>query len=261
METGTVTTTGVQTDRPLAAGAPSERLLRARVLVVGIGGLGCPAAAQLARAGVGTVGLVDPDRVDLSNLHRQILHTSADLGRPKVDSARDKLAAIRPKLTVLTFPTALTAANLADLFAGFDFVIDGTDTVAAKFLINDGAVLTGTPYSHAGILGFRGQAMTVLPGRSTCYRCLFPLPPPPGEVPTCQEAGVVGVVGGALGIVQAAEAIKYLSGEGELLADRLLTFDALTLRWRTVRLHRNRLCPVCGDRPSIRSLSEDIHAA
>jgi len=256
-----VTTNGLQTGLAPATGAQSERLLRAKVLVVGIGGLGCPAAALLARAGVGTIGLIDPDRIDLSNLHRQILYTSADVGRLKVPSARDKLTAIRSGLTVPTFETALTPANLADLFAGFDFVIDGTDNVPAKFLINDGAVLTGTPYSHAGILGFRGQTMTVLPRQSACYRCLFPVAPPAGEVPTCQEAGVVGVVGGALGIVQAAEAIKYLCGDGELLTDRLLTFDALAVRWRAVRLRRSPLCPVCGDRPSIHGLSQDTHAA
>ena len=237
------------------------RLRTGRVLVVGVGGLGCPAATTLAAAGVGTIGLIDPDLVELSNLHRQILHGDADLGRPKVESAREKLVGIAPDTTIRTYETKLTAENLAAVFGEFDFVIDGTDTVAAKFLINDGAVLTGTPYSHAGILGFRGQTLTVLPRRTTCYRCLFPVPPPPGEVPTCQEAGVIGAVGGALGVIQAGEAIKFILGEGELLSDRLLTFDALALRWRTVKLRRNPRCPVCGEQPSITVLGEHAQAA
>jgi len=246
---------------PAPADGPGEALARAKVLVVGAGGLGCPAAAELALAGVGTIGLIDPDRVELSNLHRQILHGAADLGRPKVESARDKLVALRPGIEVPTFDQALSPTNLLALFADFDFIVDGTDNVAAKFLINDGAVLAGKPYSHAGILGFRGQTLTVLPHRSACYRCLFPLPPPPGETPTCQEAGVVGVIGGAIGTVQGAEAVKYLSGQGDLLADRLLTFDALTGRWRTVKLRRNLRCPLCGERPTITTLGEHADAA
>jgi molybdopterin/thiamine biosynthesis adenylyltransferase len=238
-----------------------DRLRAGRVLVVGVGGLGCPAASVLATVGVGTIGLIDPDRVELSNLHRQLLHGAADLGRPKVDSARAKLAALNPSVTVRAYDASLCADNLAEVFADFDFVIDGTDNVAAKFLINDGAVLTGTPFSHAGLLGFRGQTLTVLPRRSTCYRCLFPVPPPPGEVPTCQEAGVIGAVGGALGSIQAGEAIKFILGEGEPLTDRLLTFDGLTMRWRGVRLQRNPRCPVCGEQPTITALGAHAQAA
>jgi molybdopterin/thiamine biosynthesis adenylyltransferase len=241
-----------------------ERLQRGKVLVVGVGGLGCPAATYLALAGVGTIGLIDPDRVELSNLHRQILHAATDLAVFKVESARAKIATLNPAITVRTFPERLTPANLAAFFAQFDFVIDGTDTAAAKFLVNDGAVLSNTPYSHAGILGFRGQTLTVLPHRSTCYRCLFPAPPPDGEVPTCQEAGIVGVVGGALGIIQASQAVAYLLGRrtaGDLLTDRLLTFDALTLRWRSVTLRRSPDCPLCGERPAIRTLTDDARAA
>ncbi|MBI4519125.1 MAG: HesA/MoeB/ThiF family protein [Deltaproteobacteria bacterium] len=238
-----------------------ERLRAGRVLVVGVGGLGCPATAALARAGVGTVGLMDGDAVELSNLQRQILHGDADLGRPKVESARDKILSINPEVNVRTFKERLTADNLAGRFAEFDFVIDGTDNAGAKFLINDGAVLAGKPYSHAGILGFRGQTMTVLPRRSACYRCLFPSPPPAGEIATCQEAGIVGMVAGALGVIQAAEAIKYLMGSTDLLTDRLLTFDALSSRWRTINLHRSAACPLCGEQPTISLLAEHAGAA
>ncbi len=248
--------------RPPADGPPSsERLRQARVLVVGVGGLGCPAALYLSLSGIGTLGLIDPDAVELSNLHRQILHSAADIGTPKVESARAKLSALTPHVTIRTFRERLTADNLVQIFREFDFVIDGTDNVAAKFLINDGAILSGTPYSHAGVLGFRGQTMTVLPRRSTCYRCLFPVPPPTDDVPTCHEAGVVGVVAGALGIVQAGEAIKYALETGGLLTDLLLTFDAITGRWRRIALGRNRQCPVCGDRPSISTLSAQVDAA
>ncbi|MBI1816078.1 MAG: HesA/MoeB/ThiF family protein [Deltaproteobacteria bacterium] len=241
--------------------ADRERLRNGRVLVVGAGGLGCPAALALALAGVGTIGLIDADRVDLSNLHRQILHTDADIGIAKVESARVKLAALHPAVTIRAIEERLTANTLPALFRQFDFVIDGTDTAASKFLINDGAVLTGTPYSHAGILGFRGQTFTVIPHRSACYRCLFPTPPPADEVPTCQEAGVIGMVAGAIGAIQAAEAIKFLLRRGELLTNRLLTFDALTARWRSITLKSNPHCPLCSARPTIQSLAAEADAA
>ncbi|HUI24979.1 MAG TPA: HesA/MoeB/ThiF family protein [Candidatus Kryptonia bacterium] len=240
--------------------ARRERLRRGRVLVVGVGGLGCPAALQLAAAGVGTIGLIDPDRVELSNLNRQILHDPTDLGREKVDSARAKLHRRNPAATIHVFAERLTASNLPRLFSDFDFVIDGTDNVAAKFLINDGAVLNATPFSHAGVLGFHGQTMTVLPRRTTCYRCLFPAPPD-ADAPTCQEAGVLGVITGAIGIMQAAEAVKFLLGSDELLTDRLLTVDALELRWRSIPLRRNPRCPLCGERPTLTTLAEPAQAA
>lgn len=230
-----------------------QRLADARVLIVGIGALGCPAARHLAAAGVGTLVLLDPDRVELSNLHRQILHRTSTIGSPKVESAAARLRAHFPAVRVEPRGEALTAANLADYFQGADFVIDATDGVAAKFLVNDGAVRAGRPFSHAGILGFVGQTMTVQPGRSACYRCLFPEPPQPGGVPSCQEAGVVGGIAGLIGSLQAAEAIKYLTGHGELLTDRLLTYDGLSGRWRHVRLTRNPRCPVCADLPAAAS--------
>jgi molybdopterin/thiamine biosynthesis adenylyltransferase len=225
---------------------PSDRLAAARVLIVGVGALGCPAAWHVAAAGIGTVVLIDPDRVELSNLHRQLLHGTSALGMPKVASAAARLRDRFPAVRVETHAEALTAANLPALFGAVDFVIDATDGVAAKFLINDGAVRSRRAFSHAGILGFLGQTMTVLPGRSACYRCLFPEPPPAGEVASCQEAGVVGGIAGVIGALQAAEAIKYLSGAGELATDCLVTYDALAGQWRRVRLTRNPRCPVCA---------------
>lgn len=222
------------------------RLLQGRVLVVGVGGLGSPAALALAEAGVGTVGLIDGDTVELSNLQRQVLHSSATLGRPKVDSAADFLRQRFPGLEVHLYRHALDATNLQRLFAGYDFVIDATDGAAAKFLINDGAVAHGTPYSHAGVVGWLGQTMTVIPGESACYRCLFPVIPDEDDLPTCQTAGVIGSVVGVVGALQASEAVKFLLGEGELLVNRLLTYDALACRWRAVPVHRSAKCPVCA---------------
>jgi len=233
-----------ETDR--TQGRAARRLADGRVLIVGVVALGCPVAIQLADAGVGTLVLVDPDRVELSNLHRQILYTTSDVGTPKVLSAAAALRRRAPGLRLETHAEALTARNAAELFPAADFIIDATDGVAAKFLINDAAVRWRRPFSHAGILGFLGQTMTVLPGRSTCYRCLFPEPPPPDEIPSCQEAGVVGPIAGLIGSLQAAEAIKFLTGDGELASDRLITYDALTDRWRRVRLARNPRCPICA---------------
>ena len=236
------------------------RVCEGKVLVVGLGGLGSPAALTLALAGVGTLGLVDADRVELSNLHRQILHFTPDIGKPKVDSAREKIRQLNPSITVEAHNERLHAGNLADIFAGYDFILDATDGVATKFLINDGAVLLNKPLSHAGIVQFHGQALTVLPRQTTCLRCLFPVPPQPDENPTCQEAGILGSLAGSLGSVQAAEAVKYLSGDGDLLTDRLLTYDALTLRWREVRVRPSRHCPLCGPQRTITALQPETYA-
>ncbi|RNC68335.1 MAG: molybdopterin-synthase adenylyltransferase MoeB [Desulfuromonadales bacterium] len=224
-----------------------EKLLAGTVMVIGAGGLGSPIALYLAAAGVGTIGIADSDRVELSNLQRQIAHHTADLGRPKVDSAREKMAAMNPDVTVLTFPTRVDATNTADIIAGFDFVIDATDNFAAKFLINDACVAAGKPFSHGGILRFDGQTMTVLPGTSPCYRCIFPEPPENDEVATaCSRAGVMGVLPGVIGTIQATEAIKYLLGIGELLTGRLLTYSALALKFREVPIRKKTTCPACG---------------
>lgn len=232
-----------------------DRLQQARVLIVGLGGLGAPAALHLAAAGVGSLGLVEFDDVEISNLHRQILYRTPDLGRPKVLVAAERIAAMSPGVSLRCFPERLSTRNLHQIFPQFDFIIDGTDRVASKYLVNDGAVLCGVPFSHAGIMGFQGQTMTVLPRQSACIRCLFPTPPPEGEVPTCQEAGIIGALAGSIGILQAVEALKYVLGAGELLTDRLLMYDALGTGWRTVLLSRNRSCPLCGDEPTIRQLS------
>jgi len=235
-------------------GKGQERLLRSKVLIVGAGGLGAPAALYLAAAGVGVLGLADGDKVDLSNLQRQVIHFTGDVGTPKVDSAGDKIGRLNPDIQVKTYQEMLTSRNIEDIIADYDFVIDGTDNFPAKFLINDACVLTGKPYSHAGILRFNGQTITVLPGKSACYRCLFIEPPPAGAVPTCSQAGVIGAMAGVIGTVQALEAVKYLLGLGDLLTDRLLVFEGLPMKFRDVRVKRNRACPVCGESPSITSL-------
>jgi molybdopterin/thiamine biosynthesis adenylyltransferase len=230
------------------------RVRDGKVLVVGVGGLGSPAALALALAGVGTIGLIDPDVVELSNLQRQILHQTSDLGRPKVVSAREKLLRLNPAVAVLTHHERLQAENLPRLFRAYDFIIDATDGVATKFLINDGAVLLGKPFSYGGIVQFTGQTLTVLPRQTTCLRCLFPEIPSADDIPTCQEAGIIGSLAGSLGLVQAAEAVKYLDKDGELLTDRLLIYDALALRWRAVTVKRNPRCPLCGESPTITSI-------
>lgn len=235
-----------------------RKLLASKVLCVGAGGLGSPALLYLAAAGVGTLGIAEGDVVDESNLQRQIIHFTSDVGRPKLDSAREKIALINPDVKVVEHPGWLTAANAMGIISAYDFVVDGTDNFAAKFLVNDACVLTGVPFSHAGILRFEGQAMTVVPGRPAgggpqgrCYRCLFREPPPPGAVPSCADAGVLGAIAGVLGTLQATETLKYLLGKGDLLVDRLLIFDALAMRFREIKGGRDPGCPVCGDHPTI----------
>ncbi len=246
---------------PEDARAARAQLARARVLIVGVGGLGTPAALELATSGVGTLGLMDGDAVELSNLQRQILYRTDDVGRRKVVAAADRLITYYPSVHVETFDERLRPDNLGARFSSFDFVIDATDGIGSKYLVNDGAVIVGVPYSHAGVVAFQGQTMTVIPRRSACLRCLFPLPPVAGEVPTCQEAGIVAPLPGSLGSLQAAEAIKYLLGVGDLLTNRLLTFDALLGRWRTVTVRRSPDCPVCGRAPSIRDLQDSAYDA
>jgi len=227
-----------------------RRLQEGRVLVLGAGGLGSPAAQYLAAAGVGVIGIADGDRVELSNLQRQVIHGSSDLGRPKVESARDRMLEINPGVEVECFGEWVTPENIAALVARYDFVIDATDNFDAKFLINDACLAAGIPYSHGGILRFQGQTMTVLPHQSTCYRCIFPEKPEPEVATSCSRAGVLGVLPGVIGVIQATEAIKYLVGVGELLTSRLLTYDALRLRFREVALGRNAACPACATQPA-----------
>jgi molybdopterin-synthase adenylyltransferase len=235
-------------------GKGQEKLLRSKVLIIGAGGLGAPAALYLAAAGVGTIGLADGDNVDLTNLQRQIIHFTDDVGTPKVNSARDKVNRLNPDVLVKTYHEMITSANIAEILDDYDFIIDGTDNFPAKFLINDACVLGGKPYSHAGILRFNGQAITILSHESTCYRCLFVAPPPAGAVPSCSQAGVLGGIAGIMGTIQAMEALKYLLGVGQLLTNRILMFEALTMSFREVEINRNPRCPVCGENPTVTTL-------
>ena len=241
-------------------GKGQEKLLAGRVLIVGAGGLGSPAALYLAAAGVGTIGLADGDVVDLTNLQRQIAHATADVGRRKVESAAAKCRAINPDVTIRLHPEHIRADNALAILKDYDFVIDGTDSFAAKFLVADACHFGDKPYSHAGILRFEGQAMTVVPGRTGCYRCLFRKPPPPNAVPSCSQAGVLGVLAGIMGTIQAAEAVKYLLGIGDLLTNRLLVFNALKMTFREVAFKRDAACPLCGSHPTITALRDEAPA-
>ncbi|MHB9126304.1 MAG: HesA/MoeB/ThiF family protein, partial [Armatimonadota bacterium] len=231
------------------------------VLIVGAGGLGSPISMYLAAAGVGTIGLIDGDKVDLTNLQRQIVHFTDDVGTPKVESAASKLRAINPGIKVETYHELALSGNILDIVRRYDFVIDGTDNFAAKFLINDACYFAKVPFSHAGILRFDGQLLTVIPDESACYRCLFAGPPPPNAIPTCSQAGVLGGVAGVIGCLQATEALKYLLGIGELLANRMLIFDALGMHFREVKFKRNAKCPICGESPSITEVVDEQHVA
>ena len=231
-----------------------KKLLNASVLIIGAGGLGAPAALYLAAAGVGTIGIVDADEVDLSNLQRQVIHTTNDVGKAKVKSAAETMEAINPDVTVKTYRTFVDSTNIMDLIKDYDFIIDGTDNFPAKFLINDSCVMAGKPFSHAGIIRFKGQLMTYVPGEGPCYRCVFKNPPPKDAVPTCKQAGVIGAMGGVIGSLQAMEAIKYIIGKGELLTGKLLTYDALKMEFHTIKLPKDHHCAVCGDEPTITEL-------
>ena len=237
-------------------GRGQEKLLSSKVLIVGAGGLGAPAGLYLAAAGVGTIGIADSDKVDLTNLQRQIIHHTGDVGAEKVTSAENKMRAINPDITVRTYQTKLSAENISEIIRQYDFVIDGTDNFPAKFLINDACYFEKVPFSHAGILRFDGQLITVLPGETTCYRCIFHYPPPADVVPSCSQAGVLGVLAGVIGSLQATEAIKYLVGIGDLLTSTLLTYNALTMEFRKIKLNRNRNCPLCGSKPQITELKD-----
>ncbi|APG27174.1 adenylyltransferase [Syntrophotalea acetylenivorans] len=241
-------------------GKGQKRLLDGKVLIIGAGALGSPAALYLAAAGVGVIGIADSDVVELSNLQRQIIHHSTDLGIAKVESARQKMESINPDVKVVTHQDWIGAENILEIIRNYDFVIDGTDNFASKFLINDACVMSDTPYSHAGILHFIGQALTVLPHQSPCFRCAFPKPPPANAIPTCSQAGVIGVLPGVIGSIQATEAIKYLLDVGDLLTDRLLIYDAEGMDFQFLPVVRNQSCPVCGDNPSITDLKDEPEA-
>jgi adenylyltransferase/sulfurtransferase len=225
-----------------------QRLKGSSVLLIGAGGLGSPLGLYLAAAGIGRLGLVDFDRVDPSNLQRQIIHGTGDIGRPKLDSARDRIRDLNPHVTVEPHATRLTSANALDLAGRYDLVIDGSDNFPTRYLINDTCVLLGKPYVYGSVFRFEGQVSVLATPDGPCYRCLFREPPPPGLVPSCAEGGVLGVLPGLIGVIQATEAIKLLLGIGETLAGRLLLVDALTMRFRTLTLSRDPDCPACGTR-------------
>jgi sulfur-carrier protein adenylyltransferase/sulfurtransferase len=223
-----------------------RKLLEAKVLLVGAGGLGSPAALYLAAAGVGTLGIVDADIVDESNLQRQVVHTTDRVGMPKVESARVAIEALNPDVNVVKHETRLDQSNVLDIFAGYDVILDGTDNFATRYLINDACVLLDKPNVHGSIFRFEGQATTFIPHEGPCYRCLFPTPPPPELAPSCAEAGVLGLLPGTVGIIQATETAKLILGIGEPLVGRLLTYDALEMEFRELRLSRDPECPMCG---------------
>lgn len=234
--------------------AGQRRLLNSKVLIIGAGGLGSPVAMYLSAMGVGAIGIADADVVDFSNLQRQIIHTTNDVGREKVLSAKEKMEHINPDVRVKTYSTFITAENILSIIEEYDFILDCTDNFSSKFLINDACVIAKKPFCHGGIMKLSGQLMTYVPNKGPCYRCIFE-EPPKVEVPTCKDVGVVGAVAGVIGSLQAIEAIKYLVGFGELLVARLLTYNALTMEFRTVKFpERVKTCSACGEHPTVKIL-------
>src|SRR5882724_5354775 len=231
-----------------------RKLKAASVLMIGTGGLGAPLGMYLAAAGVGRLGLVDFDVVDVSNLQRQIIHGTRDVGRPKIASARDRLEDINPHVEIETHETRLTSANALQLFRNYDVIVDGTDNFPTRYLVNDACVLTGKPNVYGSIFRFEGQASVFWAERGPCYRCLYPEPPPPGLVPSCAEGGVLGVLPGIIGAIQATEALKIILGAPDIMVNRLMLFDAWRMRFRELKLRQNPDCPVCGDNPTIKEL-------
>ncbi len=230
-----------------------QKLLNGKVLLLGAGGLGSPAALYLAAAGVGTLGLVDGDVVDASNLQRQILHATSRVGMPKVDSAEKALQDLNPDVKIIKFQERVTSENIDRIFEGFDVIVDGCDNFPTRYLVNDASVFKKKPVVHGSIFRFEGQVTTFVPFVGPCYRCLYPEPPPPHLAPSCQEAGVLGILPGLIGVLQATEAVKLLLGKGDLLTGRLLTYDSMRMRFRELKLRRDKTCPACGENPTITS--------
>src|SRR5215216_3500202 len=231
-----------------------KQLKAAKVLTVGTGGLGSPLALYLAAAGLGTIGIVDFDVVDASNLQRQIIHGTSDVGRPKVESAYDKIKDINPNVEVRVHEEALTSENALEIFEDYDVIVDGTDNFPTRYLVNDACVLLNKPNVYGSIFRFEGQASVFYAKEGPCYRCLYPEPPPPGLVPSCAEGGVLGVLPGVIGVIQSIETVKLILGKGDSLIGRLLLFDALKMKFRELRLRKNPECPICGENPTIREL-------
>ncbi len=232
-----------------------QKLLQGRVLLIGAGGLGCPTALYLAAAGIGKIGLVDADVVDKSNLQRQVLFGQGDVGRPKVEAARERLLDVNPGIEVVAHHDLVTSHNAFEIMADYDIIVNGCDNFPTRYLVNDAAVLTGKPVVDGSIFRFEGQAMVYdSASGGPCYRCLYPEPPPPGEVPSCAEGGVLGVLPGTIGLVQATEVVKLVLGKGEPLVGRMILYDAMDMKFRELKLRRNTACPVCGDAPSVKEL-------
>jgi len=230
------------------------KLLQAKVLMVGAGGLGSPSAYYLAAAGVGTLGIIDNDVVDISNLQRQILHANDRVGMPKVESAKKTLESLNPDVKVIPYQAKLTSENIMEILKEYDLVVDGSDNFPTRYLVNDACVLAGKPNVHGSIFQFEGQATVFYPGKGPCYRCLYPEPPPAEMAPSCAEAGVLGVLPGLIGVIEALEAIKLILGKGDSLVGRLLCFNTLTMEINTLKLRRDADCPLCGDHPTIKEL-------
>lgn len=234
-----------------------EKIIQGKVIIIGAGGLGSPVALYLAAAGIGTIGIMDEDTVDLTNLQRQIIHFSSDIEKSKVASAKAKMVALNPSVAVNIYNQRAVANNVRDIIRDYDFVIDGTDSFASKFLVNDACFFEKKAYSHAGILRFKGQTMTIIPGETGCLRCVMPKAPPADAVPTCAQVGVLGSVAGMMGTIQATEVLKYFSGAGELLVNKILIFDAADMTFRKIILKRNKNCPLCGKAPTITELLDE----
>ena len=236
---------------PEVGGTGQQKILDAKVLLIGAGGLGCPVGYYLAAAGVGTIGVVDDDVVELSNLQRQIAHSMATIGKPKTESLKNTLEALNPDVNVVGVNGRVNSDNIMDIIKDYDIVVDGSDNFPTRYLVNDACVLSGKPLVSGAILRFEGQVTTIIPGEGHCYRCLFEEPPPPGLVPSCQEAGVLGVLPGVVGGLQATEVLKLILGKGEPLSNKLLLYSALESNFRKVRVPKNPDCPVCGEKPTI----------
>ena len=237
-------------------GDGQEKIVNSKVLIIGLGGLGSPVAIYLSSCGAGTIGLVDNDVVDLNNLQRKIIHFTNDIDKLKIDSAKEKINKLNPNIKIKTYKEYITPLNVLEIIKDYDFIVDCTDNFTSKFLINDACVLAKKPYSHGGLLKFSGQAMTVIPHETACYRCMFNEPPPQNAIPTCSQTGVFGILPGIIGSIQAAEAVKYIAGIDDLIINRLLIVDALTMEFRNVKVNRNKNCTVCGENPKITSLLE-----
>jgi adenylyltransferase/sulfurtransferase len=239
---------------PEVGGKGQKKINGAKVLLVGAGGLGAPVGYYIAAAGVGKIGIVDDDQVELSNLQRQIVHSTEDVGKNKAISAQETLLGLNPGLEVVTYQKRVTSENILDILEDYDIVVDGSDNFPTRYLVNDACVLARKPLSHGAVFRFHGQATTILPGDGPCYRCLFREPPPPGMVASCQEAGVLGVLPGLIGLIQATEVLKLILGTGKVLKGRLLIYEALEMEFETIKVKRDHDCPVCGDHPTIMEL-------